>query len=85
MIELEDILDLTGLLLGRGEVRPDHKLKEDLGADSADLLNILVALEDKFGVFIDETQAEGIGTVAELYRLTLRCLDDSGAGPEAAG
>ena len=71
-IELQDIVELTGLQLGLGEVRENHNLKQDLGADSTDLLNLLTALEDKFGLFIDETQAARVETVEDLYRLVLR-------------
>ncbi len=48
------------------KVRPEAKLKEDLGADSIDAVQIVMDLEDKFGISIDEDDATKIQTVKDI-------------------
>jgi acyl carrier protein len=45
---------------------------EDLGGESIDLLNILVTLEQKYHVSIDEAATTGVSTVRDLYHLVLK-------------
>ena len=45
------------------EVKEDSKFVEDLGADSLDVVELVMALEEKFGIEIPGTDAEKIGTV----------------------
>ena len=68
-ITLEDLLSLVALQLGAQRVRPEHRLLEDLRAESADLLNLMVAVEDRFKVRIDEIEIPELSTVADLYQL----------------
>ena len=44
----------------------EASLKDDLGADSLDAVEIVMDLEDEFGVEIDDTRAEAIATVGDL-------------------
>ena len=44
----------------------------DLGAESIDVLNIIVTLEQKYGVSIDESAMAGVSTVRDLYQLVLK-------------
>ena len=44
----------------------EAKLKDDLGADSIDAVQIIMDLEDTFGVTIEEDNAEAIQTVGNL-------------------
>lgn len=48
------------------KVTMDAKLKEDLGADSIDAVQIIMDLEDEFGVTIEEDNAESIATVGNI-------------------
>lgn len=66
---MDQILDLVGLELGRRSVAPDDRLVEDLGAESADLFNLIVALEDRFGLEIGEEEAAAVRTVRDLLLL----------------
>lgn len=45
------------------EVTPDASFQEDLGADSLDVVELVMALEEQFGVEIPDEDAEKITTV----------------------
>ena len=47
------------------EVTPEAKFIEDLGADSLDTVELVMAFEDRFGVEIPDEDAEKITTVGE--------------------
>lgn len=47
------------------EVTPDAKFVEDLGADSLDVVELVMRLEDEFDIEIPEDDAEKIQTVRE--------------------
>ncbi len=47
------------------EVKEDSKFVEDLGADSLDVVELVMALEEKFGIEIPDEDAEKIQTVGD--------------------
>lgn len=47
------------------QVKPESKFVEDLGADSLDLTELIMAMEDEFGVEIDDEKAQEIKTVQD--------------------
>ena len=49
------------------EVTPDAEFVGDLGADSLDTVELVMALEEEFGVEIDDKQAENIVKVKDAY------------------
>lgn len=51
------------------EVKPDSTLVADLGADSLDLVETIMALEEEFHVTISDEQAEKAQTVAQVIEL----------------
>jgi acyl carrier protein len=69
---LEEVSRTVGLVLGRPHVTADKRLMEDLGAESADILNIMVTLEQQYGVRIDETEMTTVSTVRDLYDLLMK-------------
>jgi len=48
------------------EVKPEAKFVEDLGADSLDVVEMIMALEEKFGIEIPDSDAEKIQTVQDV-------------------
>ncbi len=69
MSTLEQIRRMVELQLGRRDVGPDDRIVEDLGAESADIVNIIATVEERFGIIIDETELPGIRTVSDLHQL----------------
>ena len=47
------------------EVTPDASFIEDLGADSLDTVELVMALEEEFGIEIPDEDAENIKTVGD--------------------
>ena len=54
-------------LLGADEAKitPEARFREDLEADSLDLVELIMAFEDKFGTEISDEAAQKITTVGE--------------------
>ncbi len=50
------------------EIKEDSKFIEDLGADSLDVVELVMALEEKFDIEIPDEDAEGILTVADAIK-----------------
>jgi acyl carrier protein len=53
------------LTLEPSEVRPESSFQDDLGADSLDLVEIVLGLEDEFAIKIDDEVAQTIKTVQD--------------------
>ncbi len=47
------------------EVKPEAKFIEDLGADSLDTVELVMAMEEKFGIDIPDSDAQKIITVQD--------------------
>ena len=48
------------------EVKPESRFVEDLGADSLDVVEMIMALEEKFEIEIPDSDAENIKTVQDV-------------------
>ncbi len=46
-------------------ITEDARLAEDLDADSLDLVEMVMALEDRYGIEIPEDELEGVATVGQ--------------------
>ncbi len=57
-------------LLGADEskINPEARFREDLEADSLDLVELIMAFEDKFGAEISDEDAQKITTVGEAVK-----------------
>ncbi|MGO9344069.1 MAG: acyl carrier protein [Acidimicrobiales bacterium] len=51
------------------KVVPDARFGDDLDADSLDLVELVMALEEAFEITVQETELEGIETVGQAYEL----------------
>jgi len=47
------------------EIRPEASFIKDLGADSLDIVELVMTLEDEYGIEISDEEAEKIQTVQE--------------------
>jgi acyl carrier protein len=47
------------------QVRPESSFADDLGADSLDIVELVMAFEDRFELEIPEEEAENIRTVKD--------------------
>ena len=64
---LNKIQEITADRLGvdESDVTPDASFREDLEADSLDLVELIMELEEQFGMEIPDDEAEKITTVEE--------------------
>jgi len=51
-----------------GEVKSDSNFQNDLGADSQDTVELVMALEEAFDIEIPDEAAEGIATVGDAVK-----------------
>ena len=50
------------------KVKMESSLVQDLGADSLDLVEVIMALEEKFELEIEDEDAEKIATVEDIIK-----------------
>lgn len=70
MIDL--LVDELGL--DRAKIAMSAKFEEDLEVDSLGVVELLMALEDAFGVTIPDEEAEAIGTVGQAVDVVMQKL-----------
>jgi len=51
------------------KVVPDARFADDLDADSLDLVELVMALEESFDITVDESELEGVETVEQAFKL----------------
>lgn len=56
------------------QVTREARFADDLDADSLDLVELVMALEEEFDVSVDEEELEGIETVQSAYDLIVNKL-----------
>jgi acyl carrier protein len=76
-VTMEDIKRLVGLQLGTRKVGEHDRFLEDLAAESADVANIIAAVEDKYKITIKESEIAKIFTPNDLTELVRKKLSDS--------
>ncbi len=64
-----DVLSVEG-----DKIVPEAKFADDLDADSLDLVELVMALEEEFGVEVPEDELDGIETVGQAYDLVVNKL-----------
>lgn len=48
------------------KVKAEASFLDDLGADSLDIVELVMAMEEEFGIEIPDTDAEGLKTVGDV-------------------
>jgi len=77
-----EVRDILAFHLGADEARlmDDTRLHEDLGADSLDVVEIVMSCEERFGVEIPNREATSLATVGDA----VRCVEAQVAGDKTA-
>ncbi len=57
------------LAVDNSKLTLEAKFKEDLGSDSLDLVEFVMALEEEFGISVPESDLEGVDTVGKAFNL----------------
>ena len=47
-------------------IRPEQEVVKDLGADSLDVVELMMALEDEYGITLPEGEVESVKTVQDI-------------------
>ena len=82
---LAELTDAAVEVLGvdRAQVTEDARFKEDLDADSLDLVELVMALEERFDISVPEDELEGITTVGEALTLVLGKVEAKAGATES--
>jgi acyl carrier protein len=62
----EIIVELLGV--DAAQVTPEARFREDLGADSLDLVELVMEFEERFGGEISDEEAQKIKTVGDVVK-----------------
>ena len=78
---LEEIIEKATVVLAeefeieQSEITPDASLKDALGLDSLDLVDVVVLVEQNFGVTLTAPDFVGVVTFANFYDLLNRKIN----------
>jgi len=68
---------LMGILhIAETQITPDARIQQDLGADSLDIAEIAMAVEERFQVEIPDEGLEQISTVSDLHETLASLLEE---------
>ena len=64
----EKVQDIIAKELGieKEKITMDSRLAEDLGADSLDAVELIMALEEEFGMEMEDSAAQNVKSVGDL-------------------
>ncbi|MBR1486688.1 MAG: acyl carrier protein [Synergistaceae bacterium] len=76
----EVVAKLKGIVANRldveeDQVTEDKSFVEDLGADSLDIVELIMGIEDEFGIEIPDEDAEKLTSVGEALKYTLEKIN----------
>ena len=71
MTTLEKIKKLLSeqLSISEDKITEDSRVVEDLGADSLDVVELLMTLEDEFGITVEDEDAIKLKTIGDIISL----------------
>ena len=61
------------LYVKESEIKPEANLADDLGADSLDIVEIVMEIEEEFGIEISYNNTENVKTVSDV----INYIDDA--------
>ncbi len=53
----------------QGSITPEAEVIKDLGADSLDVVELLMALEEEYGITLPDGEVENIRTVGDIVQM----------------
>ncbi|GHC64872.1 acyl carrier protein [Roseibacillus persicicus] len=62
---IKDII-VEQLGVNEDQVTPEAKLMEDLGADSLDAVELVMAIEEEFGIEVPDDEAEKLTSMGDI-------------------
>lgn len=67
----EEVAKILAEQLGvaKSEIKPESDIVKDLGADSLDVVELLMTLEENTGKTIPEEKVEGLKTVGDVVNM----------------
>ena len=70
MAVIDKVKELIAQQLGKAveDVTEDKEIVKDLGADSLDVVEMLMSLEEEFGITVPEEEAVNIKTVGDIVK-----------------
>ena len=77
-MEFEKIQKIIAQTLGidQSEVTPDKTFENDLGADSLDVAQIIMGIEEEFDVTVDSDVASKVTTVGQALELIKNATEE---------
>ena len=76
-MEFEKLQDIIADILNvqKDEIKPETTFVDDLGADSLDIFQIIMGIEEEFDIEIDNDEAEKIVTVQDAVDQIKKAVD----------
>jgi acyl carrier protein len=67
-MDFETVRDMIAeqLKVDPAEIKPESRLMEDLKADSANIMVLIMDMEDKFGITVEDDQIMKLKTVGDV-------------------
>lgn len=74
---LDRVIDIIReqLNLDDVDINEDTSFKDDLGVDSLDLLELVMAFEEEYSIELDPEELEGIQTVGDIVEFIKKYTD----------
>ena len=76
-MEFEKLQDIIADVLNvqKEDIKPETTFVDDLGADSLDIFQIIMGIEEEFDIEIDNNEAEKIVTVQDAVDQIKKAVD----------
>lgn len=90
MVEVQEVItQIDRILVEQFELEPDvvvpgARLREELDLDSLDGADLMIAIEKKFKIRLDETVAREFRTVDDIHRYVRRLVDERAGATASA-